>query len=374
MRCCVLLSLLVLVTSSLSVLGCGASQDEPTIEPEPAPPPPPEPNPEPRVWDAEPRYRVGWPIEVRVGIINAGEPVVNAPAGDSYGVRLRARRLLEAEPVPVPDVSESEEAESAPAPEASEEASSDEGGETAAAEEQQGEEAEPAAPPPPQFEDIDCEALPSNPTASGLIPLATSSNTYRRLDVSQLCPLTTEGRYYIEMVLEVPTIEGGDVAGTLDPVTIEFDLEIPDPPVVARIHAEPTYTVGDSIEATLRITNFGEETLRIAGSRGIQVELRAESNGEAVPCSEAGRARATRPQQLATGESIETTINLVERCQLTLAGRYTITPTAVVGRAGRGSFTGRLEAAPIEVELIPDQSAPAPAPSADMVMDDVEGE
>ena len=81
------------------------------------------------------------------------------------------------------------------------------------------------------------------------------------------------------------------------------------------------------------------------------VHLSAESNGETVPCSDPRRGRGGRGR-LATGESQERTINLADRCQLTLPGIYTITPRIELPRAGARSVSGSFEAAPFTIEIV----------------------
>ena len=369
MRWFVLLCLVSLLTSGTLVLGCGASQEEPVVAPEPPPPPPPEPEAAPRVWDAESSYRLGWPIDIRVGLLNVGEVVLNAPEGRTFGVDLRARRVVNqaAAAAPVEEAA----AEGEPA---EEEAAEDEPAEGEAAEDEPAEgeaaEDEPTAEPQETYVEVECQSAEGDPTASSLIPLASQSNTYREASLDQLCSFTQPGRYLVELTVDVPEIEGGDVTGEQEPVTLEFELTMPDPPLVARTElGAETFTVGEPIEATVRITNYGEEPQRMAGSRQMQIHLGAESQGEAVPCSEPGRSRFSRPLELAQGDDTELTVNLAERCQLTLPGAYAVTARVEVPRSGRNAFNGELEAPPVELEIVAPERG-APAPDADMVLDD----
>lgn len=315
-------------------IGCGGAQESDTTpttdEGEEASSPPP--RAEPQVWDAESSYQIGWPIDLRVGIVNTGQTVVKAPPGASYGVKIKARRA-DIQPPAAPEAEEGGEAGDAGA-----EAAGD-GGAEAAAE--------------PQAEPIECDSIPRAMPSSDLLPLATASNTNRMVHLDRLCNFTRPGRYFVELIVDVPPEEGSSVANELEPVTIEFEVTMPDPPLVARLSvAEESYEVGQPVEATLRVTNYGEEPVRFAGAGQLKVMLRAEANGETVPCTEPGRGRG-RPGNLAPGESRETAVVLSERCQLSTAGTYTITTQVEVPSAGRRSFAGTLDAAPVTVELLP---------------------
>ncbi len=366
MRWCGLWSLIFVLLSG--IVGCGAAQDEPTVVVEP--PPPPQPQAEPRVWDSQSSYDLGFPIAIKIGIVNTGETIVNAPSGDTFGIKMRARRALPAPPAP-PEPPPAEVAEATPPVEGEGATPVDPNAQTGdATPAEPAAPAEPSAPPPPQFAEIDCQDIPVDANARYLTPLATSSNTYRRLTVDALCAFDEPGRYFVELTVVVPEIEGGDVAGELEPVTLELEIRQPDPPIVGRlVLASREFEVGQPIEAIVRVTNWGEEVTTVIGGRGLQVELAAESQGESVPCSGPGRRRGARPQRLERGQSVETTVDIADRCQLTLAGTYTITPQVIVQRAGGRSFHGTLTAPFFDIELTSTEEESA-APVADMVMTD----
>ena len=348
-------------------IGCGATRNEPVAAPvEEPPPPPPQPQAEPRIWENEPSYTIGWPINVRMGILNTGETVVNAPNGESYGIALRARRA-DATPV-APEPTESGEAtppaEAAPPTEGVETPVPAEGAEGSGAPanpeaaeatptvEQPAEETPAEAPPaPPEIPMIDCDSIPASSPEGGLFPLATGSSAYRRVDIARQCPLNEPGRYLVEITLEIPEVEGGDVSGVQTPVTLSVEITLPDPPVSARVAAQDTYTLGQPIEVTVSFTNFGEERINVITNRGMMVHLAAESNGESVPCSDPRRGRGGRGR-LATGESQERTVDLADRCQLTIPGTYTITPRVELPRAGARSVNGTFEVAPFTFEIV----------------------
>jgi hypothetical protein len=344
-------SLGVVLISGAVVVGCGAAQEEPTVETEAqTPPPPPSPRAEPRIWDNRPAYDLGWPIAVKVGVINVGEVVVNVPNGKAFGVKVRARRVLPAPAAP-------ETPPAAAAPEA--------GGETDAPAGGTGEAAAPEAPPAapqPQYAEVECRDLPSDPAARGLVPLASTSNAARQVGIDELCSFDEPGRYLVEVVVALPDVEGADIRGDLEPVTLELEIRQPDPPVVARLVLERRpFDVGSPIEATARVTNWGPDQVTVVSAQGLQVELSAESAGEAVPCTAPGRRRAGRPTRLDRGQSVETTVDLAARCQLTLAGTYSITARVVVPRSGPRSFNGTLESPPVTIELVASEPTPAPA-------------
>ncbi len=297
-------SSVVILTCAL-VLGCSGSQTTETPPPvEEPPPPPPEPQAEPRVWENQESYTVGWPIPVKVGVLNTGEVVVNAPEGEHLGVKLRARR---------------------------------------------GE------------EEVTCRAIPQGTPRGGLFPLANGSSSTRYVGVDELCDMTTTGEYVVEVTVEVPTVEGSDVQGALDPVSFTTTLTAPEQPLVARMTApssEP-FVAGTPVEATVRVTNFGADPVRVAAASRLQVTLTAESGGETVPCEPPARSRGTGRGNLAQGEARELTVDLAGRCQMTIPGTYVITPQVVVPRAGATSFSGTLNAAPLEIEIVAGEE-PAP--------------
>jgi hypothetical protein len=314
-------------------------------------PAPPQPRVLPRVWDAEDSYQVGWPIRIRVGVLNTGEAIVNAPQGETFGVSVQAWRVEQVEVAPTPPPAAADGG-----PQAAD------GGAQPAADGG----AQPAADAgAPRLEErreaIECEALAAEAPRGGVEPLATTSSAYRRITLDELCAFERPGRYRVELVVEVPTAEGADVSGAQEPVRLDLDLTLPDPPMVARASiAEDHYEVGQPISATVRLTNFGPTAVRMAVASLLQVQLRAMSAGEEVPCSEPPRGRG-RSADLAPGQSLETTVAISERCQLTLPGAYTITPQVVVPAAGPRTFTGTIAAAPIAFELT---APPAPAGGA----------
>lgn len=321
--------------------GCGGSQEQPVAQTDEAPPPPPSPRVMPRVWDAESSYQIGWPIRIRAGVLNTGEVIVNAPRGESFGVTPQAWRVEQVEVAPEP----------APA-------AADAGAQPAA---DGGPAAADAAAAAPRMEErreaVECEPLPPEPPRGGLEPLASSSSAYRRIALDELCRFERPGRYRVELVVDVPAAEGGDVSGPQAPVRFDFDLTLPEPPLVARATLPADhFEAGQPITATVRLTNYGQAPVKIATASQLQVLLRAQSAGEEVPCSEPARGRAGRATDLAPGAHLETSVNVAERCQATLPGAYTITPQVVVPAAGRGTFTGTIEAAPVTFEL----SAPPP--------------
>ena len=328
-------------------IGCSGSQDDAVQQPTPEPPPP-TPTAQPRVWDAESSYRVGWPITIRAGIINVGETVVNAPRGEYFGLSVNAWRV---EQVEVP-------AEPA-APAAADAGAAGDGGAAQA-------DGGPAAPAEPRMEErreaLDCDSVGAETPHGGVFPLATSSSTNRTFHIDRLCNLDRPGRYVLEVVVDVPTIEGADVSGPQAPVNVEFELTLPDPPVVARLDLEQeSYELGSPLSASVRVTNFGAEPLRISNASHLRVELSAQARGEAVPCAEAPTPRG-RPSagNLPPGDHRDTTVNIGERCQLTIPGSYTITPRVVVPAAGRGTFSGTLEAAPLHVEIVQPEATEEP--------------
>jgi len=276
---------------------------------------------------------VGWPIVVRVGLYNTGDPVAHVPAGESYGISLRARR---SDLTPPPPAEPAPVAEDAPAAEGT----------------PTGEGAAPLAETPAALEVpvIPCESVSPGEASGGLFPLATGSNAYRTISIDRLCPLTEPGRYLIEVVVEVPEVEGADVHGNLAPVTVPLEITVPDPPIVARMDVASAVVSGQPIEATVRVTNYGSTPVWMITDRGVLVRLHAESNGETVPCTDPGRGRGARGR-LAAGESRTTTVNLASRCQLNLPGTYTITPTIELPRAGAQAITGTFEAAPVTIEI-----------------------
>jgi len=303
MRRAMPLSAIVLFVSATSVLACSGAQDsEPVVAPDPPPPPPAVPQSEPRVWDNLASYRIGWPIQIRAGVLNTGEAVVNVPSGEFFGVAFRARR---------------------------------------------GE------------EEVECDDIQAGSARGGLFPLAGGSAAYRHLFVDRQCRITHPGTYIVEVRVTVPAYEGSDVEGEQPPVSITFEVPQPEQPLAARMVAAESYTLGAPMTATVHITNYGADAVRLAAASRIQVYLSAESNGETVPCEEPGRGRGGRHGDLAQGEAREIPVVLSERCQLALAGRYTITPRIEVPRAGARSFEGTLEAAPLEIEVVaPDEPPP----------------
>lgn len=353
MRWSSLWSLVFIAIIGATWLGCGGSQ-EPVAEPEP-PPPPPQPTAEPRVWDNESSYQVGWPITVRTGVFNVGDTVVNAPRGEFFGVNVQAWRIeqVEVAPEPQPAPAQGEAQQGGAQQGEAQQGGSPQGEGTS-------EPAAPAEPPAPRIEErreaIDCESVRSESPRGGVFPLATSSSTNRRIHVDQLCNLDRPGRYAIELVVDVPATEGSDVSGPQTAVPFQFELTLPDPPLVARADVgQELFETGDPIDMTVRVTNYGAEPVRIAGAEQLQIQLSAESNGESVPCSEPERGRG-RGGNLPPGDRRETTVNLVERCQLTLPGRYAVTAQVVVPASGTRSFSGTLEAPAVSLEI----AAPEP--------------
>jgi hypothetical protein len=63
---------------------------------------------------------------------------------------------------------------------------------------------------------------------------------------------------------------------------------------------------------------------------------------------------------LAPGESREVSVTLSERCQITIGGQYTVTPRVEIPASGRRSFSGTLEAAPLEFEVIAPETPEEP--------------
>jgi hypothetical protein len=296
---------------------------------------------------------MGWPITVRVGILNTGETVVNVPDGESFGVTMRARRV-DQQAVAAPEAAPEAAPAAAPASAEGGEAAAPASGEGAGAPAAEGgapPAVEAAPPPPPAPPPIECEAIPAGSPQDGVAPLATGSSAYRSIQIDRQCPLNEAGRYLIEVTVEVPEVEGGDIHGALAPVTLPIEITLPDPPVVARVEAQSSYTLGQPFEVTARVTNYGAEPVWIISSRGMLVRLRAESDSEAVPCTDPRRGRGARGR-LAPGASQEVTVNLAERCQLALPGRYTITPQIELPRAGANAFTGTLDAAPFVIEVV----------------------
>lgn len=289
-------------------VGCSAPQahdpdgvEEPQVE---APPPPPQ--AEPRVWDNEPTYRLGWPVRVRVGLLNTGEALVNVPRGEFYGVTIRARR-----------------------------------GET----------------------EVSCESLDFEAARGGLLPLASGSSTHRTLALDRQCDLSQPGAYVVELTLQVPPYEASDLTGAQPAVSVSFQVQEPAQPLVARLVAAETFESGQPITGTVRLTNYGAEPIRLAPAARLLVSLRAESNGETVPCEPPTRGRGpTRPVELAQGQSLEVPVVLSERCQLNIAGRYVVTPQVEVPAAGARTFEGTLDAAPLEIEVVQaEEGAPPPS-------------
>ena len=178
--CCVL---------ALLGIGCsGASRTEAEGPPtEPPPPPPPQPQAEPRVWDNEPSYSMGWPITVRVGILNTGETVVNVPDGESFGVTMRARRV-DQQAVAAPEAAPEAAPAAAPASAEGGEAAAPASGEGAGAPAAEGgapPAVEAAPPPPPAPPPIECEAIPAGSPQDGVAPLATGSSAYRSIQIDR---------------------------------------------------------------------------------------------------------------------------------------------------------------------------------------------